>query len=299
LGQSVCTLGQQVFCGGFGAAAGSPRCTGNECCPDEAGSGLTHVCPSAEPGWTGCDEPKRRDCLGGMYGERVIASSSAGSPVLEPLLAPKKERSNDADEALWGVCWPALCPIGFRLKSDLPEDMRCEEVKCTQDDCCTKDLAPPPSASTTTTAARTYTTSSSITTTMQIVGDVVNGLSSTMPPLSEKQLEAKMTTTTTVSMPTTPAGTTTTSHTLGVVSDIMKHHEGAAEAPAATTPAPSSGMSIGLGIGASVLFIAACCAAGYMVDHFMHKKDNNEPEFAQAGPAVSEGRASLRSEDRL
>lgn len=56
-----CQVGDDVFC------PGSPhysRCKGNECCDGSDDLG-TFVCPSAEPGWQGCNRTKRIDCVNG------------------------------------------------------------------------------------------------------------------------------------------------------------------------------------------------------------------------------------------
>jgi len=63
-----CQVGDDVDC------PGSPhyqRCQGNECCASQGGMG-SFACPSAAPGWQGCDRPKRYDCVQGGTPEGLL-----------------------------------------------------------------------------------------------------------------------------------------------------------------------------------------------------------------------------------
>lgn len=56
---SKCKQGDHVQCPKSGA-----MCAGNQCCPGRQGTGGTFPCPSASPGFTGCENPtKVEDCL--------------------------------------------------------------------------------------------------------------------------------------------------------------------------------------------------------------------------------------------
>jgi len=70
--KSLCLVGDTLMCPGDSAKT----CAGNTCCPGAEGLG-SFVCPSAAPGWNGCDRPKKYDCLGG---EQVANVTPAATP---------------------------------------------------------------------------------------------------------------------------------------------------------------------------------------------------------------------------
>lgn len=66
-----CQVGDDVWCPGSPHYA---RCRGNMCCEGSGDLG-TFACPSAEPGWSGCNRTKRYDCVQGGTPEPVLPNA--------------------------------------------------------------------------------------------------------------------------------------------------------------------------------------------------------------------------------
>lgn len=92
------------------------------------------------------------------FGASTAAPTIVEGPPMQE--ADGDDDDNDDDEVLWGLCWPTMCPKGWKLRDDLPDNLQCEQRKCTKDNCC---QVAPTITSTSTTVSMTSTSTTTAT----------------------------------------------------------------------------------------------------------------------------------------